>query len=237
MVYEVLQNLFFSLGANLVSALVLLLAGILAGKIVGMFIKRFLEALKIREGIENIGVEATFLGIDLVELTRIFAEWYTYLYFLLAALVALNVPSLATFIEEIKTFSLLIVEAIIVTYLGLQIASYVKRNLELYSKYPLISAITYYFLLYLTAIMSLTVVYPQAAMLMNYLLLVVVASAGVGIGVGAAIAIGLGTKDLVADTVGIYFRGNIKKVKTKRVAKKQTTTKKVAKKKTKRKRR
>ena len=219
------QDLFMSLGTNLLSAVVLLLAGILAGKIVGLLVKRFLMALKLREGMENLGIESTFLGIDLVELTRIFSEWYTYLYFILAALMALNVPSLAAFIEEIKVFSLLIVQAIIVTYLGLQIAGYIKRNLELYSKYPLISAVTYYFLLYLTMTMSLTVIYPQAALLLNYLLLVVVASAGIGIGVGAAIAIGLGTKGLVEDTVKIYFTSGKKRPKrsvAKKVIKKKT---------------
>lgn len=207
MAYEMLQLLFVEAGTKLVRALAILLAGIIAGKIVGALVKRLLEALKLREGIENIGAEPTFLGIDLVELAKIFSEWYTYLYFLLAALLALDVPALATFIDEIKSLSVLVVEAIVITYAGIQIARYLKKNLELYSKYPLVGAVVYYFLLYLTAILALTVIYPSAAQMMNYLLLVVVASAGLGIGLGAAIAIGFGTKDLVADAAKGYSRG------------------------------
>ncbi|MBR9680904.1 MAG: hypothetical protein GOU98_03720 [Candidatus Altiarchaeota archaeon] len=211
MAYDVLQPLFVEAGTKLIMALAILIAGIIAGKIIGLLVKRVLHGLKIREGIENLGADSTLVGIDLVELTRIFAEWYTYLYFLLAALFALEVPALASFINEIKTLSVLVVEAIIITYIGIQAASYVKRNLELYSRYPLIGAVVYYFLIYLTAILALTVIYPQAAQLLNYLLLVVVASAGLGIGLGAAIAIGFGTKDLVAETVGGYVHAPRKK--------------------------
>ena len=208
MAYELLQLLFVEAGTKLVRALAILLAGIIAGKIVGALVLRLLKALKLREGIESIGAEPTFIGIDLVELAKIFSEWYTYLYFLLAALLALEVPALATFIDEIKSLSVLVAEAIIITYAGIQIAKYLKKNLELYSKYPLVGAVVYYFLIYLTAILALTAIYPTAAQLMNYLLLVVVASAGLGIGLGAAIAIGFGTKDLVAETARSYIKAS-----------------------------
>jgi len=221
MTYDVLQPLFIEAGTKLIMALAILIAGIIAGKIVGLMVKRVLRALRVKEGIENLGVESTFIGIDLIELTRIFAEWYTYMYFILAALYALDVPSLAVFINEIKALSVLVVEAIIITYIGIQAASYVKRNLELYSKYPLIGAVVYYFLVYLTAILALTVIYPQAAQLLNYLLLVVVASAGLGIGLGAAIAIGLGTKDLVAQAVGGYMKVPRKSTKSRAKSKKR----------------
>jgi hypothetical protein len=211
MAYEFFQTLLTEVGSNLLIALVLLLVGIVAGKLVGLIVKKLLEAIRIREGIENIGGDSTFLGIDLVEFTRIFAEWYTYLYFLLAAVTALNVPSLGMFIEEIKAFGLLVLEAIIITYLGLQVAGYVRKSLELYSKHPTIGVVSHYFLIYLTAILALTVVYPQAAQLLNYLLLILVASAGVGIGVGVAIAIGLGSKDVVAKALNTYVAGMPKK--------------------------
>ncbi|MBR9689778.1 MAG: hypothetical protein GOV01_02705 [Candidatus Altiarchaeota archaeon] len=208
MAYELLQPLFIEAGTKLAMALAILLAGIVAGKIMGLLVKRLLGAIKIKEGVENLGIDPTFLGIDLIELTRIFTEWYTYMYFLLAALYALEVPSLALFINEIKLLSVLVVEAIIITYIGLQASAYVKRNLELYSKYPLIGMVTYYFMVYLTMILALSAIYPQAAQMLNYLLLVVVASAGLGIGLGSAIAIGLGTKDLVAQTVGGYVKSS-----------------------------
>jgi hypothetical protein len=211
MAYEFFQTLLTDVGSNLLIALVLLLVGIVAGKLVGLIVKKLLEAIRIREGIENIGGDSTFLGIDLVEFTRIFAEWYTYLYFLLAAVTALSIPSLGMFIEEIKSFGLLVLEAIIITYLGLQVAGYVRKSLELYSKHPTIGVVSHYFLIYLTAILALTVVYPQAAQLLNYLLLILVASAGVGIGVGVAIAIGLGSKDIVAKTLSTYVAGMPKK--------------------------
>lgn len=208
MAYEMLEAFFMEAGpavlTELLTALIILLAGIIAGKIVGLLVKKLLIAMKLREGIENLGAESTFLGIDLIELTRIFAEWYTYMYFLLTALNVLAVPALATFIDEIKALSVLIIEAILITYIGLQISNYVRKNLELYSKYPLLGAIVYYFLVYLTSILALSVLFPQAAQLLNWLLLVVVASAGLGVGLGAAIAIGLGTKDLVAKTVSGY---------------------------------
>lgn len=226
MAYEMLQLLFMEAGTKLVRALAILLAGIIAGKIVGTLVRRLLEALKIREGIESIGAEPTFIGIDLVELAKIFSEWYTYLYFLLAALLALEVPALATFIDEIKSLSVLVAEAIIITYAGIQIAKYLKKNLELYSKYPLVGAVVYYFLIYLTAILALTAIYPTAAQLLNYLLLVVVASAGLGIGLGAAIAIGFGTKDLVAETARNYVKiGKIGKKPAKRPARKPVKSK------------
>jgi len=208
MAYEMLQAFFAEAGSTilmeLLTALVILLAGVIAGKIVGLLVKRLLVALKLREGIENLGADPTFLGIDLVELARIFSEWYTYLYFLLTALTVIAVPALESFIDEVKYLSVLVVEAIIITYIGIQVSNYIRRNLELYSKYPLLGAVVYYFLIYLTAVLALSVIYPQAAQLLNYLLLVVVASAGLGVGLGAAIAIGLGTKDLVAKTVSGY---------------------------------
>lgn len=228
MAYEVLQNFFMETGTvlltELVTALIILLAGIVAGKIVGMLVQKLLDAVKLRDAVENLGLESTFLGMDLVDLSRIFSEWYTYLYFLLAALDVLAVPSLMAFIDEIKYVSVLVIEAIIITYVGLQGARYVRKNLELYSKYPLLGMVVYYFLVYLTAILALTVIYPQAAQLLNYLLLVIVASAGLGIGLGAAIAIGLGTKDLVADTVKDYVKQSKKKPKKK--SKKKKTKKK-----------
>jgi hypothetical protein len=226
MAYEVFQTFFAEAGATLLTelltALIILLAGIVAGKIVGMLVRKLLNAAKLREAVENLGLESTFLGMDLVDLGRIFAEWYTYLYFLLAALEVLAVPSLAAFIDDIKYLSVLVIEAIIITYVGIQAASYVRKNLELYSKYPLVGMLVYYFLVYLTAIMALTVIYPQAAQLLNYLLLVVVASAGLGIGLGSAIAIGLGTKDLVEDTVSDYVK---KKPKRSRAKKKKSKKK------------
>ena len=99
MVYELIQPLFVEAGTKLALALVVLLAGIIAGKLLGLITKRFLNALKLRESIESLGMDSTFLGIDLVELARIFVEWYTYLYFVIAALMALQIPSLAAFIE------------------------------------------------------------------------------------------------------------------------------------------
>ena len=204
--YEVLQAMAVETGITLAKALIILLAGIITGKLVGALTKKLLEAVRVREAIEAMEAEPTFLGIDLVDLISLFAKWYTYLYFIIAALMSLNIPEIAVFIEEIKALSVVVVEAVIVLYIGIQIANYVKRNLELYSKSPLFAAISYYFILYISAVLALTALYPRAAELLNYILLITVGSLGLGLALGIGIAIGLGTKDAVARMVGRYVK-------------------------------
>jgi len=204
--YEMLQVMAKEVSITLAKVLLVLLAGIIAGKVVGVITRKVLEAIKVREGLEAINAEPTFLGMDIVDMISLFARWYTYLYFIIAALMLLNIPELAVFIEEVKALTVVVVEAIIVLYIGVQVANYVKRSLELYSKSPLIAIISYYFVLYLAAIFALTALYPKAAELLNYILLIIVGSLGFGLALGIGIAVGLGTKDLVAKVVSSYVK-------------------------------
>lgn len=206
MIYEMLQSIVTDAGTKLLVTLVLLLSGIVVGKILGAVVKKLLEAFKLREALSSIDAEPAFLGIDVVELVKIFTEWYTYLYFIMAALLALEVPALAAFIEEIKGMSVLLVEAVVVAYVGLQIARYIRRGLNKHSKAPYLGDITYYVIVYLTVILALTSVYPQAASLLNYLLMILVASAGLGLSLGLGIALGLGTKEIVSKVAKKYVR-------------------------------
>jgi len=204
--YEYIRAMAVEAGISLAKVLLVLLAGIIAGKLIGVIVKKVLEALRIREGLEAINAEPTFFGIDIVDLVSVFAKWYTYLYFIIAALMLLNIPELAVFIEEIKALSVSVLEAVIILYIGVQIANYVKRGLELYSKSPWMALIVYYFVLYIAAILALTALYPKAAELLNYLLLIIVGSLGLGLAVGIGIAVGLGTKDVVAKMVSRYVK-------------------------------
>jgi len=204
--YEIIQTMAMDVGVTLVKVLLVLLAGIIAGKLVGVIVKKILEAIKIREGLEAINAEPTFLGMDIVDLVSIFAKWYTYLYFIIAALMLLNIPELAVFIEEVKSLSVMVIEAIIVLYIGIQVANYVKRSLELYSKSSFVAMVSYYFVLYIAAIIALTALYPRAAELLNYILLILVGSLGFGIAMGIGIAVGFGTKDVVAKKITEYMK-------------------------------
>ena len=191
---------------TLLQVVLLLLAGILVGKLLGWAVKKILHAFKLKEALASINAEPSFLGIDLVELIKIFVEWYTYLYFIMAALLAMNVSALAAFIEEIKGMSVLLIEAVVVAYIGLQIANYIRKGLKKHSKSPYLSDLVYYVVVYLTIVLALTSVYPQAASMLNYLLMVLVASAGLGLSVGFGISLGLGTKEVVSKVAKKYVR-------------------------------
>ncbi len=201
-----LQGMAMEVGLTLAKVLAILVAGILAGKLAGVIVKKVLEAIKVREAIEAIHADPTFLGMDVIDLVSLFSEWYTYLYFIIASLMVLNIPEIAVFIEEVKALSVVIVEAMIVFYLGFQVANYVKRNLELYSKSSLLSVISYYFILYLSMVLALMSLYPRAAELLNYILLILVGSLGMGLAVGIGVAVGLGTKDIVSKVASDYVK-------------------------------
>ncbi|HDR53172.1 MAG TPA: hypothetical protein ENN60_00640 [archaeon] len=206
MISEMLQSIVTDAGAKLLLALGLLLGGILAGKLLGFVVKKLLKAFKLKEALASINAEPAFLGIDLVELIKLFTEWYTYLYFIMAAMMVLEVPALAAFIDEIKALAVLLVEAVVVAYIGLQVAGFLRKGLKTYSKSSHLGDIVYYVAIYLTIILALTSVYPQAASLLNYLLLVLVASAGLGLSLGLGISLGLGTKELVSKVARKYVK-------------------------------
>ena len=205
-VYGTLQASLMGAGITLLQVVILLLAGIVVGKILGAFVKKLLQAFKLKEALASIKAEPSFLGIDLVELIKLFVEWYTYLYFIMAALLAMNVASLAAFIDEIKSMGVLLVEAVVVAYFGLQVANYLRRGLKKHSKSAYLADIVYYVVIYLTLILALTSVYPQAANLLNYLLMILVASIGLGLSLGLGISLGLGTKEIVGKVARKYVR-------------------------------
>lgn len=203
--YETLQSSLVGAGITLAKVLLLLLAGILAGKILGAFVKKAFNAFKLKDALASINAEPTFLGIDLADGVKLFVEWYTYLYFLMEAMLVMSVPALATFIEEIKTLSVFFVKALLVAYVGLQLANHLRNGLRKHSKTPQLADLVYYIVLYLTMILALTSVYPQAANLMNYLLLILVASVGLGLSLGLGISLGLGTKDVIGKVAKRYI--------------------------------
>ncbi|MBR9679603.1 MAG: hypothetical protein GOU99_00970 [Candidatus Altiarchaeota archaeon] len=189
-------------------ALVLLLAGIIAGKILGRIVETTLKKIKFRETLESLKMEPTFIGLDIVGLAKLFVQWYTYLFFILAAFQLLDIPALELFIQEIQAFLPPIIEAILIAYIGIQVAGYVKSGLvkATMPQKKLIATITYYFMIYLTMVLSLTAIYPSGAELLNYLFMVLIASAGFGLSLGMGIAVGLGTKDIVAGSVKKYVK-------------------------------
>jgi len=176
---------------NLVAAVILIAIGWVIGAIVGRVAKELLIKFKVDQHISKRG--------KMLKVSSIFPlifEWVIYLVFIQAAVEALGIAAVSTFIQMILGFIPGVVEAVIVVIVGYIFAEYVKEEVEK-SKMPysdLMSKVLFWLVVYVAIALAL----PQVgidATLVNNILLIVVGS----VCLGFAIAIGLGAKDSVRD--------------------------------------
>ncbi len=195
----------FSTGISFVApffwALVVILAGIFLGKIVRNLTREILLKIKIKDFLASLGISSKLLGIDIVDATAVFLEFYTYFYFLLQALLLLNLSALGGFVNELKDFALDIFEAFVIALIGFSIGNGIKARVEDSLKNTFVAEVVKWIIYYLTAILALATVYPEAAALLKLIFFVALAGIGAGIALGIGIALGLGARDVVAELI------------------------------------
>lgn len=205
---EALRTMTTEVAVTGIKALLILLVGIFLGKVLGKIVKKMIEILKIEETLKSMGTEPTIFGFPLSEIAEIFVKWYVYLYAIAATFTALSVPELASFIDEIRALLPPLGKAVIIAYIGYLIAEYVKKGISktVLPQGKIAGLIIYYFVLYLTAILALSAIYPPAATILNYLLLITVGALGLGMAIGIGLAIGLGAKGAVEQMVKKHMK-------------------------------
>ena len=175
---------------NLIASVILLAIGWIIGTIIGRVAKELLMRFKVDQYISKRGPM-----LKVSDIFPIIFEWVIYLVFIQAAVEALGIPALVTFVGMVLSFIPGLVEAVIVVIVGYVLAEYVKKEIEkskiAYSKF--MGTILFWLMVYIAIALALPLVGIDAT-LVNNILLIAVGS----IGVGVAIALGLGLKEIVA---------------------------------------
>ncbi len=190
-------------------ALIILLVGVFIGKILGGLVRKILELIKLEDALHKMGAEPTFMGFKITEIAEVFVKWYVYLYAIAATFTALSIPELAQFIDEIRALFPPLAKAMIIAYLGYLVAESIKKGISksVLPQGKVAGLIIYYFVLYLTAILAFSAIYPPAATILNYLLIITVGAIGMGLALGIGLAIGLGGKSAVEHIIKKHLKG------------------------------
>lgn len=184
---------------NLAAAIILLVIGWVVGVIVGKATKEVMTRLKVDRYIAG-GGKPLF---SLTDILSVIFRWAIYLVFIQAAVEALGITVLVTFLSSILGFIPKLIKAILIVLAGYAVAEYIRRQIETsrvtYS--GLIGKLLFFLIVYIAIAMALPLMGVDP-FIVNAVLLVIVGSVGLGL----AIAIGWGLKDTVAAMAKKYQR-------------------------------
>jgi hypothetical protein len=140
---------------------------------------------------------------SLTDILSVIFRWSIYLVFIQAAVEALGVAVLVTFLSNILGFIPKLIRAILLVVVGYGVAEYVREQIEAskLSYSDIISKLLFFLIVYIAIAMALPLMGVET-FIVNAVLLVIVGSVGLGL----AIAIGWGLRDTIAAMAKKYER-------------------------------
>jgi hypothetical protein len=184
---------------SLAAAIVLLIIGWAVGILVGKLTKEVMTRLKVDKYLAK-NKKPLF---SLTDILSVIFRWSIYLVFIQAAVEALGVAVLVTFLSNILGFIPKLIRAILLVVVGYGVAEYVREQIEAskLSYSDIISKLLFFLIVYIAIAMALPLMGIET-FIVNAVLLVIVGSVGLGL----AIAIGWGLRDTIAAMAKKYER-------------------------------
>ena len=184
---------------SLAAAIILLIIGWAVGILVGKVTREVMLRLKVDKYLAK-GKKPLF---SLTDILSVIFRWSIYLVFIQAAVEALGIAVLVTFLSNILGFVPKLIRAILLVVVGYGVAEYVREQIETskLSYSDIISKLLFFLIVYIAIAMALPLMGVET-FIVNAVLLVIVGSVGLGL----AIAIGWGLKDTIAAMAKKYER-------------------------------
>jgi len=184
---------------SLAAAIILLIIGWAVGILVGKVTREVMLRLKVDKYLAK-GKKPLF---SLTDILSVIFRWSIYLVFIQAAVEALGIAVLVTFLSNILGFVPKLIRAILLVVVGYGVAEYVREQIETskLSYSDIISKLLFFLIVYIAIAMALPLMGVET-FIVNAVLLVIVGSVGLGL----AIAIGWGLRDTVAAMAKKYQR-------------------------------
>ena len=187
--------------ADVLVVLLFLILGWIVGKVFAAILARFLDRIKLEQGLKKRGVHDALFGFTVSSVLEKFVKILTYAAFLGIAAEVVNMVFLGDLVRWFIGYVPLFLQGATVMVLALLAVDYITgyiRKSEMPFK-RLAAALLKVFVLYTAIVIALPLVLPNADVNILYTAfsLFMVALA-VALGLGFAIAIGLGLKDSVA---------------------------------------
>jgi len=184
---------------SLAAAIILLIIGWAVGILVGKVTREVMLRLKVDKYLAK-GKKPLF---SLTDILSVIFRWSIYLVFIQAAVEALGIAVLVTFLSNILGFVPKLIRAILLVVVGYGLAEYVRGQVETskLSYSDIISKLLFFLIVYIAIAMALPLMGVET-FIVNAVLLVIVGSVGLGL----AIAIGWGLRDTVAAMAKKYQR-------------------------------
>lgn len=184
---------------DLISGVILLIIGLFVGKLVGKAVKHLLEKAKLDYYIS----ETNKPIVSLTDLFSLIVKWWIYLAFIAAAVDAMGIAVLVTWMSRLESFIPSVLGAALIMIVGYVLGEYIKEQVKkagtLYAN--VVGKTIFFFVLYVAVALALPVLGVPSGLVGDILLIIVAA-----IGIGVALALGLGMKDAVAHVSTDYVK-------------------------------
>lgn len=161
-IFEIIKEFtldFRAISANLIIALVLIIIGIFIGKFVKLILGKVFNRLRL-EKIFKYGT---------VDISLTIVKWSIYLFFIGVAIEKLNIPYLGAPLYNTISIIPKSIGSLIIIIAGFFLGSFFKDSIiQANKEWKILGNISFYFLLYLSFIISIQLVFTFSSFLVNW---------------------------------------------------------------------